>query len=121
PERFWTIVLVTDYICFAALAWIQTRPPRALEPDEPWRAACRGFNLRLLGATSVQANTFPSGHAAEALAAALLVFHTPAAVFAVMLFGALMVSAGAVYGRYHYALDAVTGWIVAIGVWWVLM
>jgi membrane-associated phospholipid phosphatase len=117
PERFWTIVLVTDYLCFAALAWIQTRPPRALEPGEPWCASCRGFNLRLLGATSVQVNTFPSGHAAEALAAALLVADTTGFVFAAMLVAALAVSAGAVYGRYHYALDAITGWIVAVSVW----
>src|SRR5688572_18150135 len=25
PERFWTIILVTDFICFACLPWIQTR------------------------------------------------------------------------------------------------
>lgn len=34
-----------------------------------------------------------------------------------MLFAALAVSAGAVFGRYHYATDALTGWIVAASVW----
>jgi membrane-associated phospholipid phosphatase len=120
PDRFWTIVLVTDYVCFGTLAWIQTRPPRALETEEPWRAAGRGVNLRLLGATSVQVNTFPSGHAAEALAVALLVSDTPAGVCTAMVVAALAVSAGAVYGRYHYALDVVAGWIVAISIWSIL-
>jgi hypothetical protein len=35
-----------------------------------------------------------------------------------MLLNALAVSAGAVLGRYHYALDVGTGWLVAIVVWW---
>jgi membrane-associated phospholipid phosphatase len=116
-DRFWTVILVTDYVCFAVLPWIQTRPPRALEPDDPWRSSLRAFNLRLLGAASIRVNTFPSGHAAEALAAALLVSNAPSAVVAWMLFNALAVSAGAVFGRYHYATDAIAGWLVALAVW----
>lgn len=119
-DRFWTVVLVTDYVCFAVLPWIQTRPPRALEPGDPWRSSLRAFNLRLLGAASIRVNTFPSGHAAEALAAALLVSNAPSVVVAWMLFNALAVSAGAVLGRYHYATDAVLGWLVAVGVWVIL-
>jgi membrane-associated phospholipid phosphatase len=119
PARFWAVVLVTDFICFGFLPWIQTRPPRALEPDPSWPSALRAFNLRLLGATSIQVNTFPSGHAAEALAAALLVFDhdVPVPIVAFMFAAALAVAAGAVLGRYHYALDAFTGWIVAIAVY----
>ncbi len=120
PQRFWTVVLVTDYVCFAALPWIQTRPPRALEVADPWRAQTRRLNLRLLGAASIHVNTFPSGHTAEALAAALLVLHAPLPWVAWMFFNAAAVSAGAVFGRYHYALDAITGWIVALVVWWVI-
>jgi hypothetical protein len=116
-DRFWTVILVTDYVCFAVLPWIQTRPPRALEPDDPWRSSLRAFNLRLLGAASIRVNTFPSGHAAEALAAALLVSNAPSAVVAWMLFNALAVSAGAVFGRYHYATGAIAGWRVALAVW----
>ena len=32
-NRFWTVILLTDYVCFGMLPWIQTRPPRALEPN----------------------------------------------------------------------------------------
>jgi hypothetical protein len=118
-DRFWTVVLVTDYVCFAILPWIRTRPPRALEAGDPWRSAVRRFNLRLLGATSIQVNTVPSGHAAEALVAALLTANAPNVVIGCMLVCALGVSAGAVLGRYHYAGDAVSGWLVAVTVWWV--
>lgn len=117
PVRFWTVVLVTDYICFGVLPWVQTRPPRALEPEPPWRSSFRAVNLRLLGTTSIQVNTFPSGHAAEALAAALLVATAPLPYALVMFGAALAISAGAVGGRYHYAADAVLGWLVALAAW----
>lgn len=120
-DRFWTVILVTDFICFAALPWIQTRPPRALESGEPWSSSFRSFNLRWLGTASIHVNTFPSGHAAEALAAALLVSNLRPAVFLWMLFNAAAVSAGAVFGRYHYAIDAFAGWLVALAVWLLVM
>jgi membrane-associated phospholipid phosphatase len=119
PERFWSVLLITDYICFIVLAWVQTRPPRVLETGEPWRSTIRSFNLRLIGAASIQVNTFPSGHAAEALAAALLVLGAPLPIVLLMFVNALAVSAAAVLGRYHYAADAIAGWAVAVLVWMV--
>jgi membrane-associated phospholipid phosphatase len=116
PDRFWTVILLVDFVCFAMLPWIQTRPPRALEPRDPWSSTVRAHNLRLLGATSIQVNTFPSGHAAEALAAALLVTSAPMPIVIVMFIAALAVAAGAVLGRYHYLVDAVSGWLVAIAI-----
>ena len=119
-DHFWTVVLVTDYVCFGMLPLVQTRPPRNLEPAAPWRAKLRVLNLHILNRASIGMNTVPSGHAAEALAAALLVLDTPPGIVAWMFFNAAAISAGAVFGRYHYALDAVAGWIVAIGVWTLL-
>lgn len=119
-DRAWTVVLVTDFICFGCLPWIQTRPPRAFVADVPWRSRWRGVNVRLLSATSIQVNTFPSGHAAEALVAALLVIGASRTVSAWMFFNTAAISAGAVLGRYHYAADAIAGWIVAVVVWWLL-
>jgi hypothetical protein len=117
PDRFWAVVLITDYICFGTLPWLQTRPPRSIESAEPWRSALRSFNVRLMSTASIRVNTFPSGHAAEALAAALLVLDAPWPWLAWMFFNAAAISAGAVFGRYHYTVDAVTGWIVAVVVW----
>jgi len=53
----------------------------------------RRFNECLLGVASIHVNTFPSGHAAEALAAALIAGASPAA-FGMMLVCALAISAG---------------------------
>ncbi len=171
PDRFWTVILVTDFICFGSLPWVQTRPPRALAargeglashrdgrgasrarrddrayreylreeprsprgciarrmqpdfhhgllgPGDPWMATVRRLNLMLLGKSSIQVNTFPSGHAAEALAAVLLVADASWPVVVAMGISAVLVSAGAVLGRYHYAADAAAGWAVALVVW----
>ena len=114
PDRFWTTILVTDYVCFGMLAWFQTRPPRSLGFDARWQSRWRVVNLRMLESSSVQVNTFPSGHAAEALACALLVSGASPLVVGWMFFNAAAVSAGAVLGRYHYAADAVAGWAVAL-------
>jgi hypothetical protein len=116
-DRYWTVILVTDFICFGMLPWIQTRPPRALETRPPWRSSFRAFNVRLLGETSTGVNTVPSGHAAEALAAALMLASAPWPVASAMGIMAFGVTAGAVCGRYHFALDAVAGWAVALVVW----
>lgn len=116
-DRFWSVVLITDYVCFGMLPWVQTRPPRTLDARDPWRARARQFNVRLLGATSIQVNTFPSGHTAEALAAAVLVLGAPWPLVGWMFFSAAAISAGSVLGRYHFAADAIAGWLVALLVW----
>jgi hypothetical protein len=116
-DRFWAVVLITDFVCFGALPWIQTRPPRALDTAQPWTSGLRTFNVGLLGRLSIGVNTVPSGHAAEALAAALLLADAPVAIAVWMWIAAAAISAGAVYGRYHFAVDAVAGWLVALVVW----
>lgn len=117
-DRFWTVILLTDYVCFGMLPWIQTRPPRAVGFATPWPSAWRAVNLRVVDASSVQVNTFPSGHAAEAVAAALLVSGSPAPLVVLMVLAAAAISAGAVFGRYHYAADAIAGWAVAVAVYY---
>jgi membrane-associated phospholipid phosphatase len=115
-SRFWDVILITDFICFGMLPWVQTRPPRALEGSDPWTSSIRRWNLRLLGTASIRVNTFPSGHAAEALASFLLVVDAPLPVTVPMFLAAVAVSAGAVLGRYHYLADAIAGWVVALAV-----
>jgi membrane-associated phospholipid phosphatase len=77
----------------------------------------RRFNERMLDSASIHVNTFPSGHAAEGMAAALLVLGAPLPFVAAVALAAFAVAAGAVYGRYHYAADAILGWVVAVAVW----
>ena len=119
-SHFWTVVLFTDFICFGMLPWFQTRPPRSAGIAAPWNSRLRSLNLQVLDVSSVQANTFPSGHAAEGLAVALLLAGATSPIPAVMFTCALAISAGAVFGRYHYAADALAGWAVALAVFFAI-
>jgi hypothetical protein len=114
PDRFWTVILATDFICFGMLPWIQTRPPRDLDSVSTWRAPLRAVNEGLLHHASIRVNTFPSGHAAEAAAAALLLIDAPPILLACVIVNAVAISAAAVLGRYHYAADAILGWLTAL-------
>src|SRR6516164_7287765 len=74
-DSFWIVVLISTYISYGALPFLQTLPPRMLE--EPWlaplpRSPVRRFNLWILRNASIHANTFPSAHVAASTAAALV-------------------------------------------------
>ena len=119
-DRYWSIVLVAELACYGVLPWIRTRPPWALRETGALDARgvlMRRLNVVLVREASTQANTFPSGHAAGALAAALavaMVWPAAGAVFAVVAVG---IMAGSVVGEYHYAGDALTGALTAVAAW----
>jgi membrane-associated phospholipid phosphatase len=115
--RFWSIVLLAELGCYGVLPWIRTRPSWVLHPDSPLssrRVLTRVLNLRVVREASTRANTFPSGHAAGALATALAVLPVWPAAGAVFLFVAVSIMAGSVFGEYHYAGDAITGALAAV-------
>jgi membrane-associated phospholipid phosphatase len=119
-DAFWSTVFLAEAASYSALPWIQTRPPRALEPwtealrtVSPWRR----LNEFVLRYGSNQVNTLPSGHAAGAVATALAIASLDAA-----LAGPFVVAAGAilvatVVGRYHFVVDTAAGAAFAIAAW----
>uniref|UniRef100_Q025H0 Inositolphosphotransferase Aur1/Ipt1 domain-containing protein n=1 Tax=Solibacter usitatus (strain Ellin6076) TaxID=234267 RepID=Q025H0_SOLUE len=115
--RFWTVVLLAAYGSCGTLPYIQIRPPRML--GEKWSAGLpsgrvRAFNLWILQRGSIQANTLPSAHVAITTACALSLLRLgPVSAAVVFLWIAVSVALGAVAGRYHYALDAILGFLVA--------
>ncbi len=121
-DNYWTALLVAGFGAYGMLPWIQTRPPRSLEPASPLDSRVllfRRLNLSVLNQTSVQVNTFPSGHASTAIAAALVIagVHLPLGI--VLLVLASSIAVATVLGRYHYALDSILGaFLGGIG-WWV--
>jgi undecaprenyl-diphosphatase len=74
----------------------------------------RRLNLHVLNYASVQLNTFPSGHVATSLAAALAVADPLPAAGAVLGVVAIGIAAASIVGRYHYVADVVAGAMVAI-------
>jgi len=118
-ERFWTVVLLAEFACYAMLPWIQTRPPRAVEgaPSDARPLLIRSLNLAIVNRASIQVNTLPSGHTAGAMATALAVGSTMPAAGAVFLVFAASIAVAAVLGRYHYVVDSVLGLLVAAIAW----
>ena len=117
-DSFWIVVLVSTYLSYGMLPFLQTLPPRMLA--EPWLeplplSPVRRFNLWILRNASIHANTFPSAHVAASTAAALVL--TSLAPWPTgLLFMAIAagITFGTFAGRYHYSADAVVGSAVAV-------
>jgi hypothetical protein len=116
---YWEVVLLAEFVCYGMLPWLQTRPPRSLEPAEagPPAGAVRRLSLHVLGAGSIGVNTIPSGHAAGSVAVALAVGSVMPRAGAVYLLLAASITVATVLGRYHYVVDSVLGVLVALAVW----
>ena len=114
-DAFWAPVLLATLFCYAVYPFFPLTPPRVLFGDVPGphvEPLLRKLNFWLLDHYSVQACIFPSGHVAAVTAVALAVRkHTPR-LGALFLFLAASVALATVYGRYHYAADAVAGALV---------
>jgi hypothetical protein len=116
-DEYWASVLPPTYLCYALLPFIQMFPPRMLAGDR-WRKLSSGpireFNLWVLRHGSIQVNTFPSAHVASTMAASLVLLRLAPAVGVVFLVMAIGIALGAVFGRYHYAADAITAAALAL-------
>ena len=116
-DSFWIVVLVSTYLSYGMLPFLQTLPPRMLA--EPWLeplplSPVRRFNLWILRNASIHANTFPSAHVAASTAAALVLTSlSPWPTGLVFLAIAAGITVGTFAGRYHYSADAVVGSAVA--------
>jgi membrane-associated phospholipid phosphatase len=113
-ERFWLTVLLAGFGCYGTLPWLAARPPRLMESAPSRPSGLASFTDRLLARVSHRMTTFPSGHMAVAVAAALAV--VPVSVPAAAVLGVVSagIAAGAVAGRYHFAVDVVLGAVVGL-------
>jgi membrane-associated phospholipid phosphatase len=119
-DRFWTVLLLSEFGAYAMLPWIQTRPPRSIESGGPLNRRpllIRRLNQWQVRTTSIGVNTLPSGHVAGALATAIVVSEVLPAYTPWLFAIALTITIAAVLGRYHYFVDAVTGAVLALISW----
>lgn len=119
-RHYWAIVLAAGFVCYAALPFVRSRPPRSLEPPGALARRApvmRRFNERIVRTGSIQVNTIPSGHVAAALAASLAAWSSSPVIAGSILACAVLIAVAATAGRYHYAFDCVLGAVVAIVVW----
>jgi len=116
-DEFWATVLPATLFCYAVYPFFPLTPPRVLFGDVPGphvQPLLRQWNFWLLDHYSVQACIFPSGHVAAVTAVALAVRKQAPRLGALFLFLAASVAIATVYGRYHYAADAVAGALVGV-------
>ncbi len=116
-DDFWSAVLLATLFCFAVYPFFPLTPPRVLFGNIPGphvEPLLRRLNFWLLDHYSVQACIFPSGHVAAATAVALAVRKHVPRFGPLFILLAVSVALATVYGRYHYAADAVAGALVGV-------
>ncbi|HYM25184.1 MAG TPA: phosphatase PAP2 family protein [Vicinamibacterales bacterium] len=117
-DRYWTMVLASEFACFAPLAFIQSRPPWQLERGADLAdRAVHDVTLDLVQRFTIRANTFPSGHVAGSLTIALAIIGPAPAAGAVFLVLAISIGLACVVGRYHYCVDVAAGAAVSLAIW----
>jgi membrane-associated phospholipid phosphatase len=117
-DRYWTLVMGAEFASFAPLAFIQTRPPWALErKPELADPAIHRLASQMVQHLTIRVNTFPSGHAAGSLAVALAVAGALPWTGALLLVLAAAICVACVVGRYHYIVDVAAGTAVALALW----
>jgi membrane-associated phospholipid phosphatase len=121
-DRFWTVVLATEFGAFAPLAIVQSRPPWALEPRSgEHHAGTHDFASFFVRHATIGANTFPSGHAGASLAVALTVMDVVPWAGLILLLIAISISVACIAGRYHYVMDVAAGLALAAAAWAIVM
>ncbi len=107
---------------YALFPFFPSDPPRVLFPgaDVPtisnW---LRSSNLMLVNGYGIHSSVFPSAHVSSAYGAAfgmLAAIPEKKWIGYCMLTYATLVAIATVYGRYHYAIDAAAGFLIAVAV-----
>jgi hypothetical protein len=102
-------------LCYAQFPFWPSEPPRAVFPGEDFPSVVtifRRFNWSILGAHGIHTSVFPSAHVAGAFGTAFGAIDALPEhrwVGRALLVTAILIATATVYGRYHYAADAVAG------------
>lgn len=118
-ETLLVIYLLGLFLSYVQFPWWPSEPPRIVFPGEDAPTVdtvVRQFNQWILGGYGIHTSVFPSAHVSGAFAAAFAlkrVLRERPWVYRGVFVYATLVAVATVYGRYHYAADAVAG--VAVG------
>jgi membrane-associated phospholipid phosphatase len=118
-----TVYLLGLFLCYGQFPFWPSEPPRTVFPGQDMpgvQTVFRDFNLWLVGNYGIHTSVFPSAHVSGAFAAAFalawLMPYRRRIVIAYFVYASL-VAVATVYGRYHYAVDAVGGLVVGAFAW----
>lgn len=85
----------------------------AAAPDGPFRRMA----VTLLAQGSSRGTAFPSSHVAASVVASLCAIQFQRRVGIILAVATALLTAGTVYGGFHYAIDALAGMITGVGAW----
>jgi membrane-associated phospholipid phosphatase len=114
-NRFWVIYLAGTLGAYALFPYFPSEPPRIAFAGADLPSVVtelRRFNLWLVGGYGIHSSVFPSAHVSSVFSAAwglLAVIPEKPWIGGLMAWYALSVAVATVYGRYHFAVDAVAG------------
>jgi len=118
-----SILLFGTLTAYALYPFFPSEPPRSVYPlaDLPMMSALRRLNLFFVGNYGIHTSVFPSGHSAAAFSAAFAVMKLlpePRWLGWAFLALSILIGVATVYGRYHFAVDAVAGLALAcLAIW----
>lgn len=122
-NAFLTTFLLGIFLSYVFFPFFPSEPPRTVFPGQDLPSLMtvfRRFNLGLVGNYGIHMSVFPSAHCSGAFAAAFAmrdILPEEPWVWRFLLLLAAGIATATVYGRYHYAADAVAGVIVAVVAW----
>ena len=112
--------LLGTVLSYALFPYFPSEPPRVVFPTENLPAfdtVFRQFNWWLLGNHGIHTSVFPSAHVSSAFAGAFAMWRVMPerkwACWALTLL-ATGIFWATIYGRYHYAVDALAGLLIAV-------
>jgi len=124
-DQFLFVFVLSVLLCYAQFPFWPSEPPRVVFSGEDipgYYTIFRRFNLWMLGSYGIHTSVFPSAHVGGAFAAAFgLRRAAPTArnVTRFVFMIAILIAMATVYGRYHYAVDAVAGLLIATSVYFI--
>ena len=119
-DHFWLAYLAGTLGAYALFPYFPSEPPRTVFPTEDLPhivTILRRLNLWIVGGYGIHSSVFPSAHVSSALSAAWgLMAAIPKRrwIGGMMAFYALSVALATIYGRYHFATDALAGIAVSL-------
>lgn len=118
-NRFWNIFLLGTLGAYSLFPYFPTQPPRYAFADiapPTIVTPLRELNLYLLNSTTIHSGVFPSAHVSAAFSAAFaMILLIPRRWDGrLLLVYAASVALATIYGRYHYFVDALSGFAVSL-------
>ena len=119
-DQYFALYVGSGVAAYALFPYFPSEPPRTVFVGElisNYDTVFRQFNWWILGGAGIHTSVFPSGHVSTAFGCAFgLMYAMPdrKGYGLLMMLAAFGIAVATVYGRYHYAVDALAGIIASV-------